>query len=316
MDSPTPERAPRGPVTPGDGTGVGVAATGGGGADASDPAAAPAKRQPRAGRELSAAIPVGIGLITVLVLSLAFRPEPFVVLVGVVALLGSWEIRGAARQRDIVIDLVPVAVGSIAIVAATWFLGVGGQVVAYVAAVGVVSAVALLRRGGSGGILDASVDVFTLTYVPFLVSFAVLMVRIDDGYWLVLTTALLAASNDTGGYVFGMLFGKHPMAPTISPKKSWEGVAGSVVTTVAASWILVTLVQGYPWWLAVVLGVAVVCTATLGDLAESLLKRDLGVKDMSNLLPGHGGLFDRLDSIVVTLPLVYLALGPLARAAT
>ncbi|MGC5616209.1 phosphatidate cytidylyltransferase [Georgenia sp. Z1491] len=275
----------------------------------------PVKPGPRAGRELSRAIPVGVGLILLLVASLAFRPEPFVALVAVVGVLGTFELTEAAAQRHIDIARGPVSVGGAAMVVATWFAGEEGLLAAYAGSVALVVTVAVLARRGTNGVRDAAADVFVLTYVPFLVSFAVLLVRMEDGVLLVLTVALLAAANDTGGYIAGILFGRHPVAPTISPKKSWEGVAGSVVACVLMSYLLVSVVLGHPVWLAVGLGLVAVGTATTGDLAESLLKRDLGVKDMSNLLPGHGGLLDRIDSIIVTLPLVYLTLGPLARAA-
>lgn len=291
MDSPTAER---GPVTD----------------------VAPVKAGPRAGRELKFAIPVALGLIALLVLSLVFRSEPFVALVAVVAVVGCWELAAAAAQRSIAVARIPVAVGGAAMVVTTWFAGESGLLAAYAAAVALVVTDAVLSRRGTSGIRDAAADVFVLTYVPFLLSFAILLVRMADGWLLVLTAALLAAANDTGGYVVGILFGKHPMAPTISPKKSWEGVIGSVVAAVGVSYALVTVVLDHPWWISLPLGVAAVGTATLGDLAESLLKRDLGVKDMSNLLPGHGGLLDRIDSIIVTVPLVFLALGPLARATT
>ncbi|MGC5626749.1 phosphatidate cytidylyltransferase [Georgenia sp. Z1344] len=277
--------------------------------------AAPVRTGPRAGRELSRAIPVGIGLITLLALSLVFRPEPFVALVALVAVVGTFELAAAAAQRHIDIARGPVAASGVVMVAATWFAGERGLLAAYAGAVALVVTVAVLARRGTNGVRDAAADVFVLTYVPFLVSFAVLLVRMDDGVLLVLTVALLAAANDTGGYVAGILFGKHPVAPTISPKKSWEGVVGSVLACALVSYLLVTVLLGEELWLALGLGLVAVGTATIGDLAESLLKRDLGVKDMSNLLPGHGGLLDRIDSIILTLPLVYLTLGPLARAA-
>ncbi|MGO1510748.1 MAG: phosphatidate cytidylyltransferase [Actinomycetales bacterium] len=309
-----PTTAP-GPAGPG-ATVPGATGQGHAGQGAEAPAAPAPKAGPRAGRELSLAIPVAAGLVALLVLSLAFRPEPFVALVAVVAVLGVFELTGAAAQRYITIARFPVSLGGVVMVVAAWFGGENGLLGAYAAAVALVVSIAVLLRQGTNGVRDAAADVFVLTYVPFLLAFAVLLVRMDDGVLLVLVAALLPAANDTGGYVAGILFGRHPMAPTISPKKSWEGVAGSVIASVAVSLLLVSVVLDHPWWLAALLGLLAVGTSTVGDLAESLLKRDVGVKDMSNLLPGHGGLLDRIDSIIVTLPLVFLTLGPLASATT
>ena len=115
----------------------------------------------------------------------------------------------------------------------------------------------------------------------------------------------LPAANDTGGWLAGITLGRHPMAPRVSPKKSWEGFIGSMIAAVGAGagclWGL-----GGPWWAGAALGATIVVVSTLGDLGESLLKRDLGLKDMGTLLPGHGGLMDRLDSILVAAPVVYV----------
>jgi phosphatidate cytidylyltransferase len=104
------------------------------------------------------------------------------------------------------------------------------------------------------------------------------------------------------------------MAPTISPKKSWEGLAGSLLATAVGSSILMAALFDIAWWKGALAGISVSAAAVIGDLAESLIKRDLGVKDMSNLLPGHGGMMDRLDSILFAVPAVYLLLQLLAPA--
>jgi phosphatidate cytidylyltransferase len=148
--------------------------------------------------------------------------------------------------------------------------------------------------------------------VPFLAGFAVLLARPDDGAkWVIVTLASVVLS-DTGGYVSGVFFGKHPMAPTVSPKKSWEGFAGSVLWTAVGGALLFWLVLDLAWWQGLIFGACVSAACVLGDLGESLLKRDLGVKDMSNLLPGHGGLMDRLDSILFAAPTAFLLLTAFA----
>ena len=147
-----------------------------------------------------------------------------------------------------------------------------------------------------------------VAYVPLLGSFAVLLARPDDGEWRVLTFVLLVVCSDFGGFVTGVRFGKHPMAPAISPKKSWEGFAGSVLFCVVGGLALALGVLDGQWWEGLVLGAAAVVSATLGDLGESTIKRHLGIKDMSSLLPGHGGVMDRLDSLLVTAPVVWVLL--------
>ncbi|WP_312008215.1 phosphatidate cytidylyltransferase [Nocardioides alcanivorans] len=132
--------------------------------------------------------------------------------------------------------------------------------------------------------------------------------RWDDGVKGIITFILVTVASDTGGYVAGVLFGKHPMAPVISPKKSWEGFAGSLIACVAAGWALVVYMLDGDWWVGVVLGLIAVVMATLGDLVESVMKRDLGIKDMSQIIPGHGGLMDRLDSLLATIAPIWLLL--------
>jgi phosphatidate cytidylyltransferase len=114
--------------------------------------------------------------------------------------------------------------------------------------------------------------------------------------------------SDVGGYAFGVVFGKHPMAPSVSPKKSWEGFAGSVLTCVVGGAIAVPLLVHGPWWGGAVLGACAAVAATVGDLTESTIKRDLGIKDMSTILPGHGGAMDRLDSLLLVAPIAWALL--------
>ena len=164
--------------------------------------------------------------------------------------------------------------------------------------------------GGSVGFVrDVTTGVFLIGYVPLLAGFAILLVRPEaDGPQRVVTFFLVVVASDVGGYVVGVLFGKHPMAPTISPKKSWEGFAGSTLACIGAGiGSVVWLLDGH-WWVGAIVGAVAVLTATVGDLAESMIKRDLGIKDMSNLLPGHGGVMDRLDSLLATAPAVWLLL--------
>ena len=166
----------------------------------------------------------------------------------------------------------------------------------------------LLLRGVTGYVQNATAAVFTLIYIPFLGSFVALLLAEDEGVKAILTFVIVTAASDTGGYAAGVLFGKHPMAPVISPKKSWEGFAGSAVACVVAGYVLVVHLLEGEWWVGILLGVITVVMATLGDLCESVMKRDLGIKDMSQVVPGHGGLMDRLDSLLATAPPIWLLL--------
>jgi phosphatidate cytidylyltransferase len=175
----------------------------------------------------------------------------------------------------------------------------------------------LLRRGIDGYVKNATASVFTVVYLPFLASFVALLLAeggrtgagLDDkGVAGVITFILVTIASDTGGYAAGVLFGRHPMAPVISPKKSWEGFAGSVLATVGAGVVLVVYLLEGDWWVGVALGLIAAVMATLGDLCESVMKRDLGIKDMSQVIPGHGGLMDRLDSLLATVAPIWLLL--------
>lgn len=267
-------------------------------------------RHSRAGRDVPVATAVGLGLAAAVVASLVlFRPA-FAALVAVAVALGCWELTMALRRADLWVPVVPVAVGGVAIIAATWFTGADGLVVALTLTVLLVAAWSS-TTGRSGEVRHVLAGLFVVAYVPLLASFAVLLARPDDGDLRVLTFVLLVVCSDFGGFVVGVRVGRHPLAPAISPKKSWEGFAGSVAFCLLGGLALAVLVLDGKWWAGLVLGGAAVISATLGDLGESTIKRNLGIKDMSSLLPGHGGVMDRLDSLLVTAPVVWVLLTAL-----
>jgi phosphatidate cytidylyltransferase len=169
-----------------------------------------------------------------------------------------------------------------------------------------------LADGARGYGRDVTAATFVAVYVPFLGGFAALLGSPDDGALRVVVTLAAVVLSDTGGYIAGVLFGRHPMAPLVSPKKSWEGLVGSLVATAVGSAILLLILLDVPVWWGLVFGLAVSAASVVGDLGESMVKRDLGVKDMGTLLPGHGGLMDRLDSIVFAAPTAYLLLTVIA----
>lgn len=269
----------------------------------------------RAGRDLPAAIGVGVGLAVLVVASLFLRKEAFVVVVAAAVLLAVWELSHALAQRRLHVPLVPALVGSVGILVSAYAMGDEGLVVAF----GLTSVSLLVWRvleGVEGAARDVAAGVFAIAYVPFLAGFAMLMLRAEDGPVRVVVFILVTVASDIGGYVVGVLAGRHPMAPSVSPKKSWEGSAGSALFCIGFGVLAVGWLLDGPWWAGAVIGAATVSTATVGDLAESLLKRDLGIKDMGSVLPGHGGIMDRLDSLLLTAPVVYLLLAVLVPAAT
>ncbi|CAA9380163.1 MAG: Phosphatidate cytidylyltransferase [uncultured Nocardioidaceae bacterium] len=262
----------------------------------------------RAGRDLRAAIGVGLALVAVIIGSLVVRREAFVGLVVVAILIGVVELTRALQAGSFRAPVVPLLVGAVAMLVLAWSRGPTGLVTGFLVTV---LAVLLWRLadGPAGYLHDAATGVLVALYVPLLAGFAVLLVVPDDGVARVLTLIATVAASDIGGYAAGVLFGRHPMAPSISPKKSWEGMAGSVLACVGVGVALFTLTFHEPWWGGALFGVAIAVSATIGDLGESLIKRDLGIKDMGNLLPGHGGLMDRLDSLLPSAAVAYLLLS-------
>ncbi len=260
----------------------------------------------RAGRNLGAATAVGLGLIGAVALTLVFSLEAFVILVILACLIADMELTRAMAVRKLRVPLLPLWVGTVGMLVSAWVGGPAALVTALVLTAGTIFVWRLLDGGGLDAIRDAAAGIFIATYVPFLAGFAVLMVAAERGPLLVATFILLVVGNDTGGYIAGVLFGKHPMAPSISPKKSWEGFAGSIILSSVVGVVMLSIVLDAPWWAGIGLGVLAVLTATTGDLSESLLKRDLGLKDLGHILPGHGGVMDRLDSLLVTAPVAHL----------
>ncbi|MHA7276536.1 phosphatidate cytidylyltransferase [Arthrobacter sp. Hz1] len=259
----------------------------------------------RAGRNLPAAIAVGVALLGSVLGGILYLPIAFVAISTAFALLGVWEVSRALEVRQIRLPLVPAIVATIALPFAA-YLG-GPEALAY-AVVLSTTALALWRSVDPAPDAARSITagIFVVLWIPLLLSFAMLLLREPSGKLLVATLLLLVVANDTFGYLIGAFFGKHAMAPKISPKKSWEGFAGSVGGAVLVGTVAAVFLLERPWWFGLVLAVATVSAATAGDLAESMIKRELGVKDMGNILPGHGGMMDRLDSIVFASPVAFV----------
>ena len=270
------------------------------------PSGAPAPTG-RAGRNLPAAIASAVVLLALIGGSLYFWKPAFVGVVTAAILLGVWEMKQALAEKGIAVPFEPLVVGSVVMLVGGYVWGAPALMTAL--AVTALGSMLWRLRGGVGGFVrDVTAGVFTAVYIPFLAGFVTLLLKPDDGPLRVLTFILVTIASDIGGYFVGVLAGKHPMAPVISPKKSWEGFAGSTVFCVGAGWATVVYLLDGEWWVGVFLGLVAVVMATLGDLCESVIKRDLGIKDMSAIIPGHGGLMDRLDSLLATVAPTWLLL--------
>jgi len=281
-------------------------------AEAGPAEAGPAKPAGRVstGRNLPVAIGVGAALGGLVFLTLLTVKATFLLYVGAALAIALSELAGALAKRDIRVPVIPVAVGGTAILTCLYWLGVQDALAALALTVIVIFAWRL-PGGASGYVKDVMAGVFAVIYLPFLASFVVAMLVPADGPRRVLTFVILTVCSDIGGYFAGITLGRggrHLMAPAISPKKTWEGFAGSVVAClIGGALCLPLLLHGHAWQ-GLLTGAAAVLAAILGDLVESMIKRDLDIKDMGTLLPGHGGILERLDSLLAVAPVVWLLL--------
>jgi phosphatidate cytidylyltransferase len=297
----TTDTTPEGPVP------EGPASSG----QAPSPAAPPSKGI-RAGRNLPAAIGVGVLLGGLALLTLLTVKATFLIYMGVALAIGLHELAGAFKAKDINVPLAPVALGGAAMITAAYWAA-GGAVAAAFALTVLAILVYRMFGGTDGYVKDVTAGLFATAYLPLLGATVAAMLAPPDGGKRVLVFIILAICSDIGGYFAGITLtpftGGHKMTPVISPKKTWEGLAGSaVLCVVAGALLLPALLHGH-WWQGVITGVAALAAAVFGDLAESMIKRDLGVKDMGTLLPGHGGILDRLDSLLACAPVVWLLLA-------
>ncbi|MBC8091539.1 MAG: CDP-archaeol synthase, partial [Pseudonocardia sp.] len=262
------------------------------------------------GRNLPSAIAVGVVLAALVLVPLFLYRPAFVVVVTAAIAIGVWELVDGVERLEARPPRTPLLAGSVVILALAWFTGPEALLVGLVLTV---VAVLLWRLGDAvvGYWRDLGAATLIAVYVPFLAAFCVLLARPDDGALRVITYMATVAASDIGGLALGVVAGRHPMARSVSPHKTWEGFAGSVLAAVVVGAVLLGRLSGDPigvLWQGAVFGLAMAAAATLGDLTESMIKRDLGLKDMGTLLPGHGGLMDRLDSMLIAAPVAYLLL--------
>ena len=302
-----------------------------------------------AGRDLKVAIPVGIGLFTIVLLAIFVIPFGWYPLVALAILLGQWEVITRVTEAGYVVQRWCLLFGGQLMLWLSWPFGTTGLVSGFVAAVLLLMFSRLFyagpaaeqrypqsqqssdsgasaqpdqsekqgKQGPKNYVRDTSMGVFILTWIPLFGSFAAMMSLLrghDDvpGSMFIITFMLCVIASDTGGYIAGVMFGSHPMAPTVSPKKSWEGFAGSTISSAVVGALMVGNLLYYDWWWGVLLGFGLAVCATLGDLLESQFKRELGIKDMSNMVPGHGGVMDRLDGMLPSAMVTWLVLSVIA----
>lgn len=268
------------------------------------PQSAGAAVEPRGGRNVVAAVVIGSALGTVFVFSLIFDKQFFMLFLAVFIGFGTWELATISRTDKRHVPRIPILIAALAMVPATYYFGALGQLLTLAGGIGFTIVWHAIQRGMSKSAVtdrDMVMSAFTLAYVPFLASFTLLLTARDGGEWWTLGTMIIIASVDTGAFAIGLLVGKHPMAPKISPKKTWEGFAGSVIFALVAGIIIANTMLQIEWWWGAIFGLVLVGTATSGDLIESLIKRELGTKDASQMLPGHGGFLDRLDSVLPSM---------------
>jgi phosphatidate cytidylyltransferase len=232
----------------------------------------------------------------------------FVGVVAVAVAVGTAEVIRAVRHTGVRAPVVPLVAGALAMPPAAYVGGTNGLVLTLAATIGAGVAVRLVGPA-EGLVRDVAGIAFVAGYGGFPAGFAALLTEPSNGSWRVAAFLGTVVASDVGGYAAGVLSGgRHKMAPSVSPGKSWEGFAGSMIACVTVAAVLVGWPLGAQPWQGVLLGLATACTATIGDLGESLLKRDIGIKDMGSLLPGHGGIMDRLDSLLCTAPVAWLLL--------
>lgn len=263
------------------------------------------RRTINTGRNLPVAIGVGLFLGALVIVTLLTIPVTFLVLVAIIVALAMTELRHVLGTRGIRLPLVPVAAGAVAMYVLAYWQGPRDVVAALALALIAVLAWRL-PSGPRGYVADVTAGGFTLIYLGVTVSFVPLMLAQPHGAHRALLFVILAVCSDTGGYFAGILFGRHPMAPSISPKKTWEGLAGSAVLCLAAGALGMRYLLPGTVWAGLILGAAALAAATVGDLVESMIKRDLDTKDMGSILPGHGGVLDRIDAMLIVAPVAWL----------
>ena len=258
----------------------------------------------KAGRKLIPSILVGLGLLGIIFSTMAFVPILFALFVLLAVQLALHELSTAFNSREIKVNFAHLSIATTAVIASTWFAGLPGLAISIVGSI-IGLLLFQLLNGTSGFVKSATATTFALMYPGFISGFIFLLARSGDGFAYISLLVILVGLNDTFAYLTGVLIGKHPMAPKISPKKTWEGFIGGLIFAATGSAFAFHYLLEQELWIGAVAGVIGALAATVGDLIESAIKRDLSLKDMGTLLPGHGGMLDRLDAALITAPIFW-----------
>ena len=261
----------------------------------------------RAGRKLGPSILVSLAILAVVFLTISFAPPLFAIFAWIAILLAGRELTKAYKAGGIELPVNAISIAITLLLAAAWFGRVSGLAVAIAIAIPCVL-VYMLLRDPKDFVRKSTAAAFAIFYLAFLGGFILLLAHDKEGLARIFTLVVLVSCNDTFAYIFGVLIGKHPLAPAISPKKTWEGLVGSIIATTIGSALVFQFALDHTWWIGAGIGLVAVVTSTCGDLIESAVKRDLAIKDMGTILPGHGGILDRIDSVLFTGPAVWFAL--------
>jgi len=258
----------------------------------------------KAGRKLIPSILVGLALLGIIFSTIAFVPFLFALFVLIAVLLALHELSAAFNARELKVNFTHLSIATTAVIASSWFAGLPGLAISIVASIIGLLLLQLLN-GTTGFVKNATATTFALMYPGFISGFIFLLARSGDGFAYISLLVITVGLNDTFAYLTGVLIGKHPMAPKISPKKTWEGFIGGLIFAATGSAFAFNYLLDQELWVGALAGVIGALAATTGDLIESAIKRDLSLKDMGTLLPGHGGMLDRLDAALITAPIFW-----------
>ena len=261
----------------------------------------------KAGRKLGPSILVSIAILATVFLTMSYAKFLFAIVAWIAIGLAARELTSAYKAGGIALPVNAILIALTAILGAAWFGRVSSLAVAMAITIPTLL-VYILFKNPKDFVRNSTAAAFAIFYLPFLAGFILLLANDKDGLARIFTLVVLVSCNDTFAYIFGVLFGKHPLAPNISPKKTWEGLIGSIIATTIGSALVFEFALEHNWWIGAAIGLVAVITATCGDLIESAVKRDLAIKDMGSILPGHGGIIDRIDSVLFTGPAVWFAL--------
>ncbi|PIE21572.1 MAG: phosphatidate cytidylyltransferase [Arachnia propionica] len=273
-----------------------------------------------AGRDLPAAIVVGVALVVVAAVGLLYLPWFFVAFMTLAFALGAHEVHVALQRLGMHSSIKVIITGTVVSVIGGYLAALQGLpierttlIVTCLVATLIAALVARLAKGPEGFVLDSAASALIIAYIPLPGVFISLLMGETQGNLRIVAIIACVVFADVGAYAVGSLLGRHKLAPRISPGKTWEGLIGGVALAGVAGLLSSLWFLAVDWWVGLILGVTTALAATLGDLVESLIKRNTGLKDMSNLLPGHGGVMDRLDSMIMAFPVgwfvLFLAMG-------